>query len=117
MVEDDLDISSLVVNYLIKEGYVITSFPDGETAMLHIFDDVDLWILDVELPGVVSGYDLLKEIHYHNPYTPVIFTSGRNLDIDRVLGFELGADDYLSKPYSLRELMMRIKSILYRYRD
>ena len=114
LVEDEFDLSNLVIKYLLKEGYEVESFSDGETAIEHITDDVDLWILDIMLPGLVSGYDLIKEIRHHNPYTPVIFTSARDQDIDRVLGLELGGDDYLSKPYSLRELMLRVKNILAR---
>ena len=81
--------------------------------MEHVKDSVDLWILDIMLPGSVSGYDLIKEIKLHDNI-PVIFTSARDQDIDRVLGLELGGDDYLSKPYSLRELMLRVKNILLR---
>lgn len=114
LVEDEYDLSNLVVKYLIKEGHDVESFSSGEEAMNHVNDDVDLWILDIMLPGVVSGYDLIKEIKEHNEYTPVIFTSARDKDIDRVLGLELGGDDYLSKPYSLRELMLRVKNILAR---
>ena len=114
LVEDEFDLSNLVIKYLLKEGYEVESFSTGEDAMIHATDEVDLWILDIMLPGLVSGYDLIKEIKQHNEYTPVIFTSARDKDIDRVLGLELGGDDYLSKPYSLRELMLRVKNILSR---
>lgn len=114
LVEDEYDLSNLVVKYLLKEGYDVKNFSTGEDAMAHITDDVDLWILDIMLPGVVSGYDLIKAIRAQNKFTPVIFTSARDQDIDRVLGLELGGDDYLSKPYSLRELMLRVKNILAR---
>ena len=113
LVEDEIDLSNLVVKYLVKEGNEVVHFSNGETALEHIKDNVDLWILDIMLPGAISGYDLIKEIKLHNN-TPVIFTSARDQDIDRVLGLELGGDDYLSKPYSLRELMLRVKNILLR---
>lgn len=113
LVEDEIDLSNLVVKYLVKEGNEVVHFENGESALEHIKDDVDLWILDIMLPGSISGYDLIKEIKNHNN-TPVIFTSARDQDIDRVLGLELGGDDYLSKPYSLRELMLRVKNILLR---
>ena len=113
LVEDEIDLSNLVVKYLVKEGNEVVHFENGEAALEHIKDDVDLWILDIMLPGSISGYDLIKEIKNHNN-TPVIFTSARDQDIDRVLGLELGGDDYLSKPYSLRELMLRVKNILLR---
>lgn len=114
LVEDEFDLSNLVVKYLLKEGYEVKSFSVGEDALQHAADDVDLWILDIMLPGVVSGYDLIKEIRNNKPVTPVIFTSARDQDIDRVLGLEMGGDDYLSKPYSLRELLLRVKNILSR---
>ena len=113
LVEDEIDLGNLVVKYLVKEGNEVVHFENGEAALEHIKDDVDLWILDIMLPGSISGYDLIKEIKNHNN-TPVIFTSARDQDIDRVLGLELGGDDYLSKPYSLRELMLRVKNILLR---
>ena len=113
LVEDEVDLSNLVVKYLVKEGNEVSHFLNGENAMEHINDPVDLWILDIMLPGSVSGYDLIKEIR-NKSNTPVIFTSARDQDIDRVLGLELGGDDYLSKPYSLRELMLRVKNILLR---
>ena len=114
LVEDEFDLSNLVVKYLLKEGYEVKSFSVGEDALRHVADDADLWILDIMLPGVVSGYDLIKEIRNAKPVTPVIFTSARDQDIDRVLGLEMGGDDYLSKPYSLRELLLRVKNILSR---
>ena len=113
LVEDEIDLSNLVVKYLIKEGNEVKHFTNGEDAMECVNDNVDLWILDIMLPGSISGYDLIKEIR-QNSNTPVIFTSARDQDIDRVLGLELGGDDYLSKPYSLRELMLRVKNILLR---
>ena len=114
LVEDEFDLANLVVKYLLKEGYDVEKFSSGEEAMNHIGDKVDLWILDIMLPGVVNGYDLIKAIREYNSNTPVIFTSARDQDIDRVLGLELGGDDYLSKPYSLRELMLRVKNIIAR---
>lgn len=113
LVEDEIDLSNLVVKYLVKEGNEVVHFGNGESALEHVKDNVDLWILDIMLPGSISGYDLIKEIKNYNN-TPVIFTSARDQDIDRVLGLELGGDDYLSKPYSLRELMLRVKNILLR---
>ena len=114
LVEDEFDLSNLIIKYLLKEGYDVRNFSTGEDAMHCIADNVDLWILDIMLPGNISGYDLIKEIKNHNETTPVIFTSASDKDIDRVLGLELGGDDYLSKPYSLRELMLRVKNILLR---
>lgn len=62
LVEDEKDLSEIIRKYLVKEGFDVTPFYDGETAMEHIKDQVDLWILDIMLPGVINGYDLIKEI-------------------------------------------------------
>lgn len=104
----------MVVKYLHSEGYEVLSFQNGEDAKQAISDDIDLWILDIMLPGLVSGYDLIKEIRKENPSKPIIFTSARDQDIDRIMGLELGSDDYVAKPYSIRELMLRVKNLLNR---
>ena len=66
------------------------------------------------LPGVTTGYDLIKKIRENNPKMPVIFTSARDQDIDKIMGLELGSDDYLAKPYSIRELVLRVKNLIAR---
>lgn len=115
LVEDEANLSSLVSKYILSEGYECVTFKTGEEAIKFINDKtISLWVLDIMLPGVVSGYDILKQIRSVNTKIPVIFTSARDQDIDRVMGLELGSDDYLSKPYSIRELMLRIKNIITR---
>lgn len=115
LVEDEVNLSSLVSKYIYSEGYECISFNTGEEAIKYINDkSISLWILDIMLPGVISGYDILKQIRSTNSKIPVIFTSARDQDIDRIMGLELGSDDYLSKPYSIRELMLRVKNILAR---
>lgn len=114
LVEDEKNLSSLVVKYLKNEGYNVVSFITGEDAQKAISDDVHLWILDIMLPGIISGYDLIKEIRKMNPTKPIIFTSARDQDIDKVMGLELGSDDYVAKPYSIRELMLRVRNLLNR---
>lgn len=114
LVEDEKNLSALVCKYLLAEGYEVINFYDGETAENSINDDIDLWILDIMLPGIVTGYDLIKKIRDNNPKKPVIFTSARDQDIDKIMGLELGSDDYISKPYSIRELMLRVKNLLNR---
>lgn len=115
LVEDEANLSSLVSKYMLSEGYECVSFRTGEEAIKFINDkSISLWVLDIMLPGVISGYDILKQIRSVNTKIPVIFTSARDQDIDRVMGLELGSDDYLSKPYSIRELMLRIKNMLAR---
>lgn len=116
-VEDEKDLSEIIRKYLVREGYDATVFYDGETAMEHIHDDVDLWILDIMLTGEISGYDLIKKIKESNSSSAVIFTSARDQDLDKIMGLELGSDDYLAKPYSPRELILRVKAVLKRHRQ
>jgi two-component system response regulator CssR len=113
-VEDEKDLSEIIRKYLMREGYQVTVFYDGETAMNHINDDVDLWILDIMLTGEINGYDLIKSLKEKNSKSAVIFTSARDQDLDKIMGLELGSDDYLAKPYSPRELILRVKAILKR---
>jgi two-component system response regulator CssR len=113
-VEDEKDLSEIIRKYLIREGYQVTVFYDGETAMNHINDVVDLWILDIMLTGEINGYDLIKALKEKNSKSAVIFTSARDQDLDKIMGLELGSDDYLAKPYSPRELILRVKAILKR---
>lgn len=115
-VEDEVNLASIISKYLTKEGYEVKTFHTGEEAMVHINDDVDLWILDIMLPGAISGYDLIKEITKKNPNALVMFTSARDQDLDKIIGLELGSDDYLAKPYSPKELVLRVKAILRRGR-
>ena len=115
IVEDEKNLAALVVKYLCAEGYNVKWYSSGEDALKSINEEpVDLWILDIMLPGIVSGYDLIKKIKEHTPTMPVIFTSARDQDIDKIMGLELGSDDYLAKPYSIRELVLRVKNLLVR---
>lgn len=114
LVEDEKNLSSLVEKYLKAENYEVVPFYNGEDAYNNITEEIDLWILDIMLPGVISGYDLIKEIRAKNSSKPIIFTSARDQDIDKIMGLELGSDDYISKPYSIRELMLRVKNLLVR---
>jgi two-component system response regulator CssR len=113
LVEDEQNLNRLLKTYLEKEGYEVISFFNGESARLHIEDAPDLWILDIMLPDV-DGYQLIKEIKAHHSQTPVIFMSARNRELDRVIGLELGSDDYLSKPFLPRELVIRTNKLLER---
>ncbi len=114
LVEDEKNLSSLVFKYLANEGYEVDTYLTGEEAEKNIANDYDLWILDIMLPGVISGYDLIRKIREVKPQMPIIFTSARDQDIDKIMGLELGGDDYLAKPYSIRELVLRVKNILNR---
>ena len=113
-VEDEKDLSEIIRKYLMREGFEVTVFYDGETAIKHIEDQVDLWILDIMLTGELNGYDLIKAIKEVNSTSAIIFTSARDQDLDKIMGLELGSDDYLAKPYSPRELILRVKAVLKR---
>lgn len=114
-VEDERDLSEIIRKYLVKEGYDVTTFYDGETAIEHAGDQVDLWILDIMLTGHIDGFDLIKAIKQENPQAAVFFTSARDQALDKIKGLELGSDDYLAKPFSPKELLLRVKAILRRH--
>ncbi len=114
IVEDEKNLAALVVKYLSAEGYDVKLYSNGEEAYKDTEEPYHLWILDIMLPGIVSGYDLIKKIRETKPTMPVIFTSARDQDIDKIMGLELGSDDYLAKPYSIRELVLRVKNLLAR---
>lgn len=114
LVEDEINLSNLVKTYLEKESYEVTVFNNGEEAIQNINNNYDLWILDIMLKDEISGYEVIKKIREVNQKTPIIFTSARDKDIDRILGLEMGSDDYLVKPYSIKELVLRINRILNR---
>ena len=114
IVEDETNLSALTKKYLEKEGYQVETFDNGEDAVANLSNGYDLWILDIMLPGDISGYDLIKIIKENNQKTPVVFTSARVEEFDRITGLGMGSDDYLAKPYSNRELVLRVKNILAR---
>lgn len=109
--EDDENLNLVLSSYLKKEGWKIVSFLNGESAMKAITSPPDLWILDIMLPDI-DGYQLIKIIKSTTPEVPVIFISARDADIDRVVGLELGSDDYLPKPFLPRELVIRVRNLL-----
>lgn len=114
LVEDEKDLNNLIRTYLEKEGYNVVSYYDGESTINNINKDVDLWILDIMLGDTISGYDIIKKIREDNPDVPVIFTSARDKDLDKIIGLELGSDDYIAKPYSPKELVLRVNNIIKR---
>lgn len=111
--EDDENLNLVLTSYLENEGWQVASFLNGEGAKKLIMDPPDLWILDIMLPDI-DGYELIREIKKSTPNVPVIFISARDADIDRVVGLELGSDDYLAKPFLPRELVIRAKNLLNR---
>lgn len=113
LVEDDKSISEMVKGYLKKEGFIVTTAFDGEEG-INIFSDnsFDLIILDLMLPKV-DGIEFIKIIR-ENSLIPILIMSAKNTDVDKAVGLGFGADDYISKPFSMIELLARIKAIIRR---
>lgn len=118
IVEDEKDLNELVKRYLQKEGFEVRSYLTFDEAHIHTYDDdVHLWILDIML-GDKSGFDLIEEIRTNDPNVPVIFMSARDKEFDRIIGLEKGSDDYITKPFSPKELVLRVNNVLRRtYKD
>lgn len=114
IIEDEQAMLAGLRDNLEFEGYTVLTADRGDTGLkLWQSEDYDLLILDVMLPGI-SGFEVLKQGRKQNLKTPVILLTARGEELDKVLGLELGADDYITKPFSLRELLARIKAILRR---
>lgn len=118
VVEDEKDLNELVKRYLEKEGYEVRSYLTYEQAAMHCSDDdVHLWVLDIMLDDK-SGFDLIEEIRLQSRDVPVIFMSARDKEFDRIIGLEKGSDDYITKPFSPKELVLRINNVMRRtYKD
>lgn len=113
LVEDEENLNDILKSYLQNEGLQVTTFFNGQSARNAIDNNVDLWVLDITLPDI-DGFQLLKEIKGKNKDVPVIFISARDQDIDRIIGLEMGSDDYLAKPFMPRELVIRVQKLLNR---
>ena len=117
LVEDDKSIRLTVSETLISEGFKVSSFKDGLSALDFINNDikkdVDLIILDLMLPGL-NGLELCRKIRNDEDYTPILILSAKDNESDRVLGLEVGADDYLTKPFGLNELIARSRALIRR---
>lgn len=113
IVDDDAELTDLLEQYLTPEGFTIVSVHDGENAVKKALNQpFDAIILDVMLPKL-NGFEVLKAIREHLD-TPVLMLTARGDDIDRIVGLEIGADDYLPKPCNPRELVARLRAILRR---
>lgn len=113
IVDDEPSITEFVSYAMQKEGYETDVASDGETALKMLEEKhYDLFVLDIMLPGI-DGYDLCRRIRAKMD-TPVLFLSARDSELNKVVGLELGADDYLAKPFGVRELMARTRALLRR---
>ncbi|MBN1820151.1 MAG: response regulator transcription factor [Prolixibacteraceae bacterium] len=114
LAEDDENLGMLLKEYLIAKGYQAELFPDGEAAYKGFMNGrFDICILDIMMPKK-DGFTLAKEIRMVNSDIPVIFLTAKNMKEDVLEGFKLGADDYITKPFSMEELIFRIEAILRR---
>ena len=112
VVEDDHTVSEVVERYLEREGFGVELATDGLAAVERFGEDVDLVVLDIMLPGL-DGIEVCRRLRSRSP-VPIIMLTALGDESDRVMGLELGADDYLAKPFSPRELTARVKSVLRR---
>jgi DNA-binding response OmpR family regulator len=118
VIEDDADIAFTIRVNLEREGYVLTTYANGHEGLLAVQQGgVDFLILDLNLPDL-DGFTICRELRRH-PNTaklPILMLTARTSEADRIMGLELGADDYLAKPFSVRELLARVAAILRRAR-
>jgi two-component system response regulator CpxR len=112
LIDDDTELTSLLKDILSFEGFIVTEANDGYAGLDAINNDIDLILLDVMMPKL-NGMETLKKLR-ESWETPVLMLTAKGEEIDRVIGLELGADDYLPKPFSDRELLARIRAILRR---
>jgi len=114
LAEDDENLGMLLKEYLIAKGYDASLFPDGEAAYKGFMrEHFNICILDVMMPKK-DGFTVAKDMRIVNPDIPIIFLTAKNMKEDVLEGFKLGADDYITKPFSMEELIMRIEAILRR---
>ncbi|KNY29588.1 response regulator transcription factor [Pseudobacteroides cellulosolvens] len=115
VVDDEQNIRDLICAYLKKESFETRSFQDGESALEAFKSGAsDMLIIDIMMPGM-DGYSLCRKIRETSD-VPIIMVSARDEEIDRILGLELGSDDYISKPFSPRELVARVKTVFRRFK-
>jgi two-component system phosphate regulon response regulator OmpR len=114
LVEDDLALSDMLVAYLCKQGFAVTAMTRAEDLLERLVQErPDLILMDIGLPGL-NGLDACRKLRTDGIDVPLMLLTARNDEIDRVLGLEMGADDYLGKPFSTRELLARVRALLRR---
>lgn len=116
LAEDDLSLGYLIKDNLVEAGYEVMLCPDGQTAIDQFNkEQFDICLLDVMMPNK-DGFTVLKGIRQQNAQIPILMITAKSMDEDRIHGFELGADDYICKPFSIQELLLRIDVFLRRTR-
>ncbi|HEX3002771.1 MAG TPA: response regulator transcription factor [Angustibacter sp.] len=116
VVEDEASLVDLARLYLERDGYVVDVAIDVDSAERALrAHRPDVVLLDIGLPGPRDGIDLVRTLRARDDWTPVVFVTARDDEVDRILGLELGGDDYVTKPYSPRELVARVKAVLRRH--
>jgi DNA-binding response OmpR family regulator len=114
LAEDDKNLGNILKNYLEAKGFPTTLLPNGKDALEKFkSDNFEFCILDVMMP-IMDGFTVAKEIRKIDAHVPILFLTAKNMQNDKIHGFEVGADDYLTKPFSMEELLLRIKAILKR---
>ena len=114
IIEDDRDIADLISIHMHDNGYVPEIIHDGKEGLVRAMEqEHDLIILDLKLPGM-DGLEVCRKLRVEKINTPIIMLTSKSEEIDKVLGLEIGADDYMTKPFSLRELVARVKTVLRR---
>jgi two-component system, OmpR family, response regulator CpxR len=114
LVDDDTELAGLLSEFLGREGFTVAAEHEGHRGLDHAREPgVDLVVLDVMLPGI-DGFEILRRLRAESK-VPVIMLTARGEDVDRIVGLDLGADDYLAKPFNPKELVARIRSVLRRY--
>lgn len=113
LVEDNAELGEVLSSYLLREGWQVKFMQTGAEALELLKAQPDLWVLDIMLPDT-DGFYIIRKIKEIAPNVPVIFISARDQDLDRVLGLEMGSDDYIAKPFLPRELVIRVKRLLER---
>ncbi|GIO02921.1 response regulator transcription factor [Brevibacillus laterosporus] len=114
LVDDETNLLELLRSYLVRAGFEVKTFQSGEEVLAVLNDTKPhLWILDIMLPDI-DGYELLRLIRNKWEDVPIMFISARDQDIDKIIGLELGSDDYLAKPFLPRELVIRTQRLLHR---
>jgi len=111
--EDDRAIRELLVHHLERDGFSALEAGDGPSALRASRGGIDLLLLDVGLPGV-DGFDIARTLRREGRTVPIVIITARTEEVDRVVGFELGADDYVVKPFSPREVVARVRAVLRR---